>query len=125
MVDRSFTEIREYLHSIDGIHAEKSMKGEEVWYLRSGRTQHLQKMIVEQKPARVPLIKQLKRQSNAKSCVGDSAQSYSNACYYKDNYAYRQKMYGSIYEVTGVRNCIHRRMFFFYLVGFTTGAETP
>lgn len=91
MADRSFTEIREYLHSIDGLHAQKIGKGDEVWFLKSGRTQHLKKMIVEQKPARVQFIKQSKRQSDTKSCAGDSDPSYLNTCYYKDNYVYRQK----------------------------------
>lgn len=88
MSEKSFLEKKQYLESIDGVYSVKSHMDEELWFLNSQMSQHITRMIREQKPARDVVIEPRKSAGSGEP---------KDVCFYKDNYAYRQKRY--VYEV--------------------------
>lgn len=106
MADRSFADMQDYLEGIEGVYSERLYNGEVLWFSNSAPTQHLARMIKEQKPARVysdyrnriamPGINLLQNNKSGSCEVADKV------CFYKDNYAYRQKRY---YTYKLLHNC--------------------
>lgn len=97
MIEKSLPEIKAYLEGIDGVHGMEVEGGFYLWFVNSRKMQHIRDLIMGQKPNRERnsylvntgyINPQHVRSYDYYDCY---QQNFQNACFFKDNYAYRNK----------------------------------
>lgn len=102
LLTSGFKTAKKYLLSIEGVFY-KRVDGCYFWYVKSEKSEHIKKMVKEQKPPRHAPMKRLhpfgnNHYSNDMPRKRFQSSDNFNSCYFKDNYNYRLKL---VYNMLG------------------------